>query len=79
MTIHHSLDYYLSIGYLPILDRYRLSDIKSEYGCFIGLDVCFPLYQVLEMDVQSLEGTWNEVNDYVAKRLELLLKSMEKN
>ncbi|MDM5220339.1 hypothetical protein QUF86_06170 [Peribacillus sp. NJ11] len=65
MTVHHSLEYYLRIGYLPILDRYRLKDINSEYGCFIGLDVCFPLYKVLEMDAQSLEDTWNVVNDYV--------------
>jgi len=72
MTIHHSLDYYLSIGNLPILDRYRLSDINSEYGCFIGLDACFPLYKVLEMDAQSLEGTWNEVNDYVANAFEII-------
>ncbi|MEK4067594.1 hypothetical protein [Peribacillus sp. FSL R5-0717] len=72
MTIHHSLEYYLSIGCLPFLDRYRLKDINSEYGCSIGLDVCFPLYKVLEMDAQSLDGTWNEVNDYVANAFRII-------
>ncbi|MEI4769876.1 hypothetical protein WAX74_09500 [Psychrobacillus sp. FJAT-51614] len=72
MTMYHSLKYYLRIGYLPILDRYRLKDINSEYGCFIGLDVCLPLYQVLEMDAQSLEATWNEVNDYVASAFRII-------
>ncbi|WP_025683989.1 hypothetical protein [Paenibacillus maysiensis] len=65
MTVYHSLEYYLRIGYLPILDRYQLKDINSEYGCFIGLDVCLPLYEVLKMDAQSLEVTWNRVNTYV--------------
>lgn len=72
MTIHHSLDYYLGIGYIPILDRYRLKDINSEYGCFIGLDVCFPLHKVLEMEAQSLEDTWNEVNQYVANACNII-------
>ncbi|WP_144647261.1 hypothetical protein [Priestia megaterium] len=72
MTIHHSLDYYLGAGYIPILDRYRLKDINSEYGCFIGLDVCFPLYKVLDMEAQSLEGTWNEVNDYVTNAFNII-------
>src|SRR5699024_10868397 len=72
MSIHHSLDYYLSIGFLPILDRYRLEDINSEYGCFIGLDVCYPLYKVLEMEAQSLEVTWNEIHDYVANAFRII-------
>lgn len=72
MTIHHTLEYYLSIGYLPMLNKYRLKDINSEYGCFIGLDVCFPLYKVLEMEAQSLEGTWSEVNDYVANAYRII-------
>ncbi|MCU9553270.1 hypothetical protein OE319_07065 [Bacillus cereus] len=72
MTVHHSLEYYLRIGYLPILDKYQLKDINSEYGCFIALDVCFPLHKVLEMDAQSLEGTWHEVNDYVANALQII-------
>ncbi|PGO61146.1 hypothetical protein [Priestia megaterium] len=72
MTIHHSLEYYLGIGYIPILDRYRLQDINSEYGCHIGLDVCFPLYKVLEMKAQSLEDTWNEVNQYVANACNII-------
>lgn len=72
MAIHHSLDYYIRIGYLPILDRYRLKDINSEFGCFIGIDMCFPLHKVLEMEAQSLEGTWNEVNDYVANAFRIV-------
>ncbi|WP_200411017.1 hypothetical protein [Virgibacillus salexigens] len=72
MTLHHSLEYYLRTGYLPILDRYRIEDINSEYGCFIGIDVCLPLYKVLNMEAQSLEGTWNEVNDYVAKAFQII-------
>ncbi|PEW72367.1 hypothetical protein CN424_23055 [Bacillus cereus] len=72
MTVHHSLEYYLRTGYLPILDRYRLKDINSEYGCFIALDACFPLYKVLEMNAQSLGATWNEVNDYVANAFQII-------
>lgn len=64
------------IGYLPILDKYLLININSEYGCFIGLDVRFPFYKVLEMDAQSIEDTWSKVNDYP---IELLLKTMVKN
>lgn len=65
MTIHHSLNYYLRIGYLPILDRFRLEDINFEFGCFLGIDVCFPLYKVFDMEAQSLKRTWKEVNKYV--------------
>jgi len=73
MAAHHSLEYYLRIGYLPILDRYRLKDINSEYGCFIALDICLPLYKVLDMDAQSLEGTWNKVNDYVSNAFRIIV------
>ncbi|WLR60162.1 hypothetical protein [Guptibacillus hwajinpoensis] len=72
MTIHHSLDYYLRIGCLPILNRYRLKDINSEYGCFIGIDVGLQLHRVLEMKAQSLKGTWNAVNDYVANAISII-------
>lgn len=72
MTVYHSLKYYLRIGYLPVLDQYRLVDINSEFGCFIGLDVCFPLHRVLEMDAQSLKGTWNEVNNYVNNAFDII-------
>lgn len=72
MTIHQSLDYYLRIGYLPILNRYRLKDINSEYGCFIGLDVCFPLHKVLEIEAQSLEDTWNEINYYLTNAFRII-------
>lgn len=73
MAVHHSLEYYLRIGYLPILDRYRLKDINSEFGCFIALDVCLPLYKVLEMDSQSLEDTWGNVNDYVSDAFRIIM------
>ncbi|BCG61139.1 hypothetical protein [Paenibacillus sp. URB8-2] len=72
MTMYHSLKYYLRIGYLPILDRYRLKDINFEYGCYIALDVCLPLYKVMEMNAQSLEDTWVKVNDYVANSLRII-------
>ncbi|WP_280149097.1 hypothetical protein [Bacillus safensis] len=72
MAIHHSLDYYLSIGYLPILDRYRLKDINYEFSCFIGIDVCFSLHKVLEMKAQSLEVTWNKINDYVTNAFSII-------
>lgn len=65
LSIHCTLDYYLNIGYLPILDRFRRQDINFELGCFIGIDICFPLYKVLDMEAQSLERTWNAVNEYV--------------
>lgn len=72
MAIHYSLDYYLKIGYLPILSRFRLQDINFEYGCFIGIDVCFPLYKVLDMKAQSLENTWGLVNNYVDNALQIV-------
>lgn len=72
MEVFHSLEYYLRIGYLPILDRYRLQDINSEYGCYLALDVSLPLYKVLEMDAQSLESTWTDVNDYVTKAFRII-------
>ena len=59
MTIHHSLDY-LRIEYLPILESYRLKDINSEYGCFIGLDVSFLLYKVLGWKLAD-KGTKDDV------------------
>lgn len=65
MAIHYTLNYYLEIGYLPILDRFRRETINFEFGCFIGIDVCLPLHKVLEMEAQSLKGTWKEVNKYV--------------
>lgn len=74
MTIHYTLDYYLRIGYLPILDRFRLEDINFEFGCFIGIDVCFPLHKVLEMKAQSLEVTWKKVNEYVDDAFLIILE-----
>ncbi|MEF7438284.1 hypothetical protein V4V36_13540 [Paenibacillus lautus] len=62
----------MKIGYLPILDRYRLKDINFEYGCFIALDVCLPLYKVLEINAQSLQDTWGKIDDYVTNSLRII-------
>lgn len=74
LSIHYTLDYYLSIGYLPILDRFRREDINFGLGCFIGIDTCLPLYKVLDMEAQSLEKTWNALNEYVDHAFSIIME-----
>jgi hypothetical protein len=42
-------------------------------GCFLGIDMCFPLHRVREMKAQSLKSTWSDINDYVDEALNISL------
>ncbi|MBY7101167.1 hypothetical protein [Bacillus sp. 6YEL31] len=44
-----------------------------EYGFFLGLDICVPLHEVMNIPAQDLETSWHKTKEYVENALDILI------
>ncbi|MGF2144415.1 hypothetical protein ACQUEF_03565 [Vagococcus fluvialis] len=69
---YRNLDYYLRKGYFP----YNLSrnQINFEFGFFLGIDECHPIYLAGNINNQSLKKTHIASQKYIEESIDILRK-----
>jgi hypothetical protein len=43
-----------------------------EFGGFLSLDYCIPMYEIIDLPAQSLNASWEKSNEYFKKALKLI-------